>query len=137
VQAGANVDRIRWVNRTITFLHVLDLALLVHNKGGATSKLGLLIEDPVCFRNLTGHVTEKRKFHSDFFGERGVGRRSINADAEHRGVLGVDLARVNTSLVCLQFFGSTTGEGKHVECQDDVLLAAIVAQLYRRALITA
>ena len=137
MQAGADVDRVCWVNRTIAFLHVLDLALFVHNKSGAARKLGLLIQNPICFGDLARHVAKKRKLDSDFFGESGVGGRSIDADAKYRGILEVDLARIDTSLVCLKFFRSAAGEGKHVERQDDVLLASVVAQLYCRALVAA
>jgi hypothetical protein len=86
---------------------------------------------------LPGHVAQKRKFDPDFLGERGVGRRSVNADAQNGGVFEVDLAGIDTRLVCLQFFRSTLGEGKNVERQDDVLLAEVIAQLHRRSLVAA
>lgn len=137
MQASADVDGVRWVNRTITFLYVLDLALLVYDKRGAIGELHLLVQDAVFLRDLAGHVAKKRKLDSDFFGESGVGGGSIDADAKDRSILKVDLARVDTSLVCLKFFRSTPGEGKHVERQYDVLLATIVTQLYCRVLIAA
>lgn len=115
MQVRTDVDRVRRVNRTATFLDMLDLALLVHDKGGATGKLGFFIQDSVSLGNFALHVAEERKFHSDFLGKRRVGRGSINADAEYGGVFQVDLARVDTSLVSLKFFGSTTSEGKDVE----------------------
>jgi hypothetical protein len=94
---------------------MLDLALLVHDKGGATGKLSFLIQDSVSFRDFPLHVAKKRKFDSDFLGKRCVGGGSINADAKYGGVFEIDLARVDTRLVSLKFFRSTTGEGKHVE----------------------
>ena len=137
MQACADVDRVRWVNRTIAFLDVLDLALLVYNKGGATGKLGLLIQNPVRLGDLARHVAKQWEFDSDFLGEGGVGGGSIDADAEYRSILWIDLARVDTSLVCLKFLRSTTGEGKHVERQYDVLLTSVIAQLHVRALVAA
>jgi hypothetical protein len=115
VQLGANVDRTRRINRAVAFLDVLNLSLLVHDKRGAVGELHLIIQDPVFLRDLARHVTEQRKFDSDFLFERRVGRRSVNADPENRGVLQVDLSRVDTSLVSLKLFRSTTGKGKHVE----------------------
>ena len=115
MQVRADVDRIRRVNRTATFLDMLDFALFVHDKGRAASKLSLVIQDPVSLRDFALHVAKKREFDSDFLGKRCVGWGSINANAKYRGVFEVDLARVDTSLVSLKFFRSTTGEGKHVE----------------------
>jgi hypothetical protein len=137
VQVGADVDRVRRVNRTVAFLYVLDLALLVHDKRGAAGKLRLLVQDAILLRHLPCHVAQKWKFDSDFFGERGVGRGSVNADTQDGCVFEVDLARVDTRLVCLKFFRSTTGEGKNVERQYDILLAAVIAQLHRRSLVAA
>ena len=115
MQVRTDVDRVRRVNRTATFLHMLDLALLVHNKGGATSKLSFFIQDSVSLRDFALHVAKKREFDSDFLGKRCVGGRSINADAKYSDVFEVDLARVDTSLVSLKLFRSTTGEGQHIE----------------------
>ena len=135
VQAGTDVDRVRRINRAVAFLYVLDLALLVDDKRGAVGKLKLVVQDAVVFRDLPRHVAQKREFDSDFLGERFVGRRSVNTDAQDLGVFQIDLARVDTRLVSLKFFRSTTGEGKNVERQYDVLLAAVIAQLHRLSLV--
>jgi hypothetical protein len=111
MQVGANVDRIRGVDGAVAFLDVLNLALLIDDKCGAVGKLKLVVEDAVLLRDLACHVAEKREFDANFFGECGVGGRSVNADAQNSGVLRVDLAGVDTRLVCLQLFRSTTGEG--------------------------
>jgi hypothetical protein len=137
VQAGADVDRVGWVDRAVAFLYVLDLALFVDDKRGAVRKLKLVVQDAVLFRDLPRHVAQKRKFDPDFFRECFVRRRRINADSQDLRVFQIDLARVDTSLVSLQFFRSTTGEGKNVERQYDVLLAAEIAQLHRLSLVAA
>lgn len=137
MQAGADVDRVCRVNRAVAFLYMLDLALLVDDKRGAVGKLELVVQDAVFFRDLPRHVAQKRKFDPDFFGECFVGRRSIDTDSQDLGVLQIDLARVDTRLVSLKFFRSTTGEGKNVERQYDVLLAAEIAQLHRLSLVAA
>jgi hypothetical protein len=115
MQLGADVDRVRRVNRPVAFLNVLDLALLVHDEGGAIGKLKLVIQDAVFLRDLPRHVAQKRKCDPDLFGECGVGGKSVDADAKNSGLLKVDLAGIDTRLVGLQLFRSTTGEGKHVE----------------------
>jgi hypothetical protein len=137
VQLGADIDRVRRVDRAVAFLNVLDLSLLIHNERGAVRKLELIVQDAVLLRDLPRHVAQQRKLHSDFLGEGLVGGRSVNADAKYRGVFQVDLAGVDTSLVCLKFFRSTTGKGKDVECQYYVLFAAIVGQFHRVSFIAA
>jgi len=137
VQVRADVDRVGRVNRAATLLHVLDFALLVHDEGGAAGKLSLFIQDAIRLRDVALHVAQEREFDSYFLGKRGVGRRSINTDAEDGGVVEVDLARIDTRLVSLEFLRSTTGEGQYVERQDDVFLAPVIAQLYHRSLIAA
>jgi hypothetical protein len=115
MQLGADVDRIRRINRAVAFLDVLDFALLVDDEGGAIGKLKLVIQNAVFLGNLTRHIAEERKCDSDLFGECCVGGESVDADSKYCGVLEVDLAGIDTRLVCLQFFRSTAGKGKHVE----------------------
>ena len=122
MQVRTDVDRVRRVNRTAALLDVLDLALLVHYKRGATRKLRFFIQDSVRLRDFALHVAKKWELDPDFFRKRGIGGRGINADAKHSGVIEVDLARIDTRLVSLKFFRSTTSEGEHVEGQDDVFL---------------
>jgi hypothetical protein len=130
VQICADVNCVRRVNGTAAFLNMLYLALLVHDEGGATGKLRFLVQDSVSLRDFAFHVAKKREFDSDLLGECCVGGGSIDADAKYGGVVEVDLARVDTSLVSLKFFRSTTSEGKNVERQNNGLLAAEITQLH-------
>ena len=83
---------------------------------------------PYCGEDFAIHVAEKRKGDADLLGKGGVGGGTVNADAEDYGVAGFELGHI--SLIGLQFFGSTTGEGENVEGQDDVFLAAKITELY-------
>ncbi len=112
---------------------MLNLSLLVHDESGAVCELGFIVEDAIGLRHFSLHVTEKGKLDTNFLGEGAVGGGSVNADAQNCGVVQVDLASVDTSLVSLKFFGSTTGKGEDVERQNDVLLTPKIAQLYRGA----
>jgi hypothetical protein len=87
VQIRADVDRIRRINRTAAFLNVLYLALLVNDEGRAARKLSFLVEDSVRLRDLALHIAQEGEFDSDFLGESGVRRRSVDADAENRSVV--------------------------------------------------
>ena len=115
VQLGANIDRVCRIDCAVAFLDVLDLSFFIDDERGAIGKLKLIIQDAVLLGDLARHIAEKRKCDSDLFGECGVGGKSVDADSEYGGVLEVDLTRVDTRLVCLQLFRSTTGESKHVE----------------------
>jgi hypothetical protein len=109
---------------------VLNLALLVHDESGTVRELGFIVEDAIGLRHFALHVTKKGKLDTNFFGEGAVGWRSVNADAQNCRVIQVDLACVDTSLVSLEFLGSTTGKGKDIERQNDVLFTPKIAQLY-------
>jgi hypothetical protein len=137
MEIRADVYRVGRVNGAATLLDMLNLAVLVHDKGGAAGKLSVFVQDTVCLGDFALHVAQEREFHADFLGKRVVGRGSINADAKYRGVIEVDLAGVDTRLVSLKLLRSTTGEGEYVKRQDDRLLAAVIAQLYRRTLVAA
>jgi hypothetical protein len=92
VQVGADVDCVRRVNRTAAFLDMLNLALLVHDEGGATRELSFLIQYSVRLCDFPLHIAKKGEFDADLLGKRGVGRWGINADAKYGGVFEVDLA---------------------------------------------
>lgn len=115
MQIRADVDRIGRIDGAVAFLDVLNFALFVHDERGAIGKLKLVVQDAVVLRHLPRHVAQQREFHSDFFGEGLIGGRSVNTDAEDFRVFQVDLARVDTRLVCLKLLGSTAGEGQHVK----------------------
>ena len=110
---------------------MLNLSLLVHDESGAVCELGFIVQDAICLRDFALHVTEEWKLDTNLLGEGGVRGRSVNADSQNCRVVEVDLAIVDTSLVSLKFLGSTTGKGKDVERQNDVLFAPKIAQLYR------
>ena len=109
---------------------MLNLSLLVHDESSSICELGFIIEDAIGLGHFSLHVTEKGKLDTNFLGEGAVGGSRVNADAQNCGVVQVDLAIVDTSLVSLKFLRSTTGKGKDVERQNDVLFAPIIAQLY-------
>jgi hypothetical protein len=110
-QVRAHIDGIGRINGATAFLYVLDLALLVHDKGGAVGKLGVVVQHAIGFSDLTLHIAEQREFYANLFRECGVRGYCVNADAEDFGVVQIDFPGVDTSLVSLQFLRSATGEG--------------------------
>ena len=135
MQRRANVDRVRWVDGPAAFLNVLNLSFLVHHEGRAAGKLRFLVENSVGLRDLSFHVAEQRKLDPDFLGKGGIGWRSIDADAQHFRVIQIDFARLDTSLVSLEFFRSTACKRQHIESQNHVLFASKIAELHSRSLV--
>jgi hypothetical protein len=135
VQAGADLDGAAGIHGAIALLNVLDFSFLVDDEGGALSQLrgraGDVVgaEDVVGDHDLAVHVAQEGKLDANLLGVCTIGGRTVNADSKNLGVALVDLSFVDTILVSLKLFGSTTGEGQDVEGEDDGLLAAVIAQL--------
>jgi hypothetical protein len=135
VKIGAHGHRGVGIDGAIAFLDVLDDPFLVDDDVGALRPLIRLVldvvalQDAVRFEHLLVHVAEERKLDVDLLGEGSVGSGTIEAYAEDFRVGGIDLACGESSLDRLKLLRSTLSEGKNVNGEKDVLLAAIVAEL--------
>ncbi len=138
MQGGAHGQGGVGIDGVITFFDKLDDALLVDDDVGTQSPLVAFVilcgvvgfEDSVRLEHLAVHVAEEREGNADLLGEGGVGGGTIHADAEDFRIRGVNLTGGDSSLDRLKLLRSTTGEGQHVDGEEDVLLAAIVAELH-------
>ena len=114
---------------------MLDDAVLVDDDVGALRPFEGLILHVVAFEDAVGrqhlfvHVAEQWKFDVDLLRESGVGCGRIHADAEDFRIRGVDFSCVDSRLDRLELFGSTTGESEHVNGEQNIFLAAKIAQL--------
>jgi len=114
---------------------VLDNAVLVYNDVGALGPLVGVALDVVGFYDAVGgehllvHVTEKGKLDVYLFGEGGIGRGGIHADAENFRIRGINFTAVDSRLDRLELFGSATGKSENVNGQQDVFLAFEIAEL--------
>src|SRR4029077_6070283 len=139
VQSGANRDGGGRIHRGITLLGVLDFFLLVHQDRCPLRPLILAALHVVGLQYLVRrqhffvHVAEKRKRNSDLLGECGVSGGTVDADSEDDGVACFGFGQI--SLIGLKFLCSTFGKRQNVEGEDDVFLAAIIAQLHLLPLI--
>src|SRR5437899_9680967 len=118
LQIGAQIDRVGRFDGSAAFGDLLNAALLIQDEGGAIGKLGFVIEDAVLLEDLALHVTQQRELHADLVGEFGVRGNGVDADADHRRVVEVDLAGVDTSLVSLEFLRSTTCKIGRASCRE-------------------
>jgi hypothetical protein len=106
---------------------VSDDAFFVYDEGRARGEAAFLVEYAVIFRYLAFEIAEEREGDSDVFGEALIGGEAVNTDAQDLRVACVEFG--NISLICLQLSRSASGEGQHVEGEDDVLLAFKIAEL--------
>jgi hypothetical protein len=142
VQAGADLDGVCGIDGAIALLDVLDLSFLVYDEGCALGKLGrgaaaefVGAEDVVGDEDLMVHIAQEGILDANLLGVGGIRKRAVNADSKNFGVAQIDFSFVDTILVSLKLFRSTTGEGEDVEGKDDVFLAAVIAELNLLALI--
>src|ERR1035441_8256986 len=82
--------------------------------------------DAVLAGYFSSPVTQQREGDADLVGEGFVGVGTVHAHTQNLGVGGFQLFEI--LLEGLHLRSSTTGEGKDVEGQNDVALAAVLAQ---------
>jgi len=130
------------INGAVAFLNKLDDTLLVDDDVGAQGPLiGFILhvvalEDAVGFEHLAVHVAEEREANADLLGEGGVGGRTIQTNSKNFGIRGVNFTGGDSSLERLKLLRSTAGEGQDVYGEENVLLAAEVAELHGFPLVT-
>ena len=137
VQIGANVQRIIWIDGAFIKLDVLDDASFIYDDVRALRPLVgvaldvMSLEDAVGDEHFFVHVAEEGKLDVNLLGECGVCRGGIHADAKNCRIVGINLTGCESSLDRLKLLGSTTGEGKDVDGEKDILLAIEVGKLDR------
>ena len=135
MEGGAEGEGGIGVDCVVAFVDEADDALLVDDNVGAESPLVVFVFDGVGFQDAVGgehlvvHVAEEREVKAVLFGEGGVGGGAIEADAEDFGVGGRDAAGIDASLDGAHLLGTTFGECEDVDSEEDVFLAAVVAEL--------
>src|SRR5256886_1808731 len=134
VEGGAQGEGGVGVDGLVAFVDEPDNALLVDDDVGAKSPLIVFILDAVGFQDAVGgehlvvHVAEQWKFETVLFGEGGVGRGTVEADAEHGSVGGGDLPGIDTGLDGAHLLGATLGEREDIDGEEDIFLAAVLAE---------
>lgn len=135
MQGGAEGEGGVRVDGVVTLIDQADDALLINDDVGAQRPLVVFVFDIVGFQNavrgehLAVHVAEQRKVEAVLLGEGGVGGGTIHADAEDGSVFRGNAAGVNAGLDGAHLLGAALGKGKDVDGQENVLFAAVVAEL--------
>ena len=115
----------RGINRHISFINVLNDAVFVYDKCGSIAEALLFIKNAVVFHHSSFEITEQWKRNADVLRETPVGRNAVDADAENLSIGSFEFGDI--SLIRLQFFRSTTGEGQHIEGQYHIFLSSEIA----------
>jgi len=135
VQGGAHSKGGVGINGAVAFVDQLDDALFVDDNIGAQSPfVGFVLdvvtlEDAVGLQHLAVHVAEEGEGDADLLGESGVGSGTIERDSKNFRIRGIDFTGGDSSLDRLKLFRSTAGEGQDVDGEENVLFAAVVAEL--------
>ena len=142
MEIGADGNGGVGVYGAIAAFDVSDDALFVDDDVGAQRPLECVtlffvgFEDAVGGEHFLVHVAEEGKLHADLLGESGVGRGTVHAYTENRGVICINLAGIESRLDRLELLGSTTGERQDVNGEEDIFLSVKITQLDSFPLIT-
>src|SRR5215467_1399146 len=120
----------RRVDCCIALLDVDDLSFLVHDEGRAIRHTGCLNEYAVRFRYRAIFEIAQHRYLDFILGcELPLGKGVVGTDSKNLSVGCVEFS--DTSLVRRKFLRSTTGKCGRIEREDNDVLAAKIAQLYR------
>jgi hypothetical protein len=127
-QYVAGVSGGSWIDRHVSFIDVLNDPVLIDDEGGAIAEALFFIKNSVVFNHGSLKVAQQWKGYPDVLCKTAVGRNAIDADAEDLCICSFEFGDI--SLIRLQFFRSTTGEGQHIKCQHHIFLSLEIAQLH-------
>ena len=98
-----------------------DSVLVDHERGPIRESVPC-VQNSVFFADRSLKIAKQGKRDADLFGESVIGRNTVNADSEYLGACLLEFGLIR--LIRLQLLCSARGEGKNVECQDNVFLPA-------------
>ena len=105
----ARISRARGIDSYVTFVDVLNNAVLIDYEGGAIAIAALFIENSVIPYNCAFEVAQQWKGDPILFGKFAVGRNAVYAETENLSIRRFEFGDI--SLIRLHFLRSTTGKG--------------------------
>jgi hypothetical protein len=103
--------------------------VFVNDESCAATDKPFLVEDTISLDHLPLDVAQQWECHPYVFLKAVVSGVAINTNADDLRITLLEIG--NISLICLQLFRSTAGEGQDVEGECDALLAPEIAELNR------
>ena len=122
--AGRN--QLGGIDGFIVHLHFHDFSIFSDQEIDAFRSFILSGVDAVLAGDFPSPIAQQRKGYADLVGKGFIGERAIHAHTHDLGVCCFQLLQV--LLEVLHLLGSTTGEGKNIEADHDILLALEVMQ---------
>ena len=126
--ALASIHDLFGIDRILVHLLLDDLPIFSDQEVHAARGLIFVFVDSVLAGNFAAPIAQQGEGNSNLVGECFIGEGAIHTHTQDLGVGSFQGFQVR--LKVLHLLGSTTGEGEDVKRQNDVFLAAIVAQLH-------
>ena len=123
-RALTGVHNLLGIDRVLVDLLFKNLTVFSNQVIDAASGFVLVNEDSVFVSGFAPPIAQQGERDSDLVGKGFVCEGAIHAHTQDLGVGSFQLFKI--LLEVLHLLGSTTGEGKYVEGQHDILLAAEV-----------
>ena len=114
-----------WIDRHAAFIDVLNDSLLVDDECGSIAEALFFIKDSIILHHSSLEITEQWKRYANVLCKTTIGRNAIDADAEDLSFCSFEFGDI--SLIRLEFFRSTAGEGQHIEGQHHIFLSPEIA----------
>jgi len=114
------------IHRIIIDLHFDDAAAFVDQVIHPPRRFVFWVVEAVLLGDVAAPVAQQRKGDSDFFRPRRIAEGAIHTYTQDLGVGSFQFLQI--LLEVLHLGRSTTGEGKNIKCQRDILLASEVVQ---------
>jgi len=127
-QDVARVERSRRIDRYVPLVYMLNNPGLIDYKRSAIAKALRFVENSVILNHCSFEVAEEWEGNADVLRKAFVSGNAVDANAEDLCFCALEFGDI--SLIRLQLFRSTTGEGEHVKCQDHIFLALEVTEFY-------
>ena len=124
----ADIHDLGRIDRVLVDLLFHNLSIFPDQEVHAAGCLILVFVDPVLVGYFAAPVAQQGEGHSNLVGESFIGEGTIHTHTQDLGV--GRFQRFQILLEGLHLFGSTAGKGENVKCHYNVLLTAIIAQLY-------
>src|SRR5205823_3978191 len=122
----ARIHDFCWVNRGVVYLLFQDSSIFADQEIYPACSFVLVNVNTVFTGGLASPIAQQREGHSNRISERFVGKRAIHAHTQDLGVGSFQLLQI--LLEVFHLLRSTTGKGKNIKGQHNLLLAAILTE---------
>ena len=121
LQKAARRMRVVRIQSLALAVDVLDHTVLINDKRGAVRHREFVIQNAVLGCGFACEIAKEGEGDADLLSVCFIGKLAVNTDSQNLRSGSFELG--NISLICLEFFRSTTRKRKDVKCQHHILFA--------------